>query len=285
MSRFFDELEERLRSSTTEQHARAAHDVPERRPQRRRRMRRRPLIAAALAAVGLAVPAVAAVDDVWRPDVEPAPPMKVPTGAIKPAEEITCDAPSSKRIDVGPPVDSAFTSVLGVLARPRTSADAFDRRYLRGGHLIGVDLDGIRSVGTVAGRRWFVIPAQGLGQPPLPERCLRKLDPRARKHYEQPPQMEPTVCLFGGGGSGCGSLAAIRAHGSFGRSGVVLGRADVAGLAPNGVRAVRVTYGRSTRDFPVRDNFFSFRVAVDVEQEPDRVQWLMDDGSVRDVTP
>jgi hypothetical protein len=35
----------------------------------------------------------------------------------------------------------------------------------------------------------------------------------------------------------------------------------------------------------VHDNFFSFLVGIDVERAlPDRVEWLMDDGAVRDVT-
>jgi hypothetical protein len=51
---------------------------------------------------------------------------------------------------------------------------------------------------------------------------------------------------MGGGGGGCGTLADVRAQGMFGASGTD-GRSTVAGIVPNGVRAVRVTYGRSTR--------------------------------------
>lgn len=55
---------------------------------------------------------------------------------------------------------------------------------------------------------------------------------------------------------------------------------------PNGVRAIRVTYGRSTRSFPVRDNFFAFRVALQAPRaaDPDRVVWQLADGSTQDVT-
>jgi hypothetical protein len=288
MSRFFDELEERLRSSTAEQHAPRAARAP--RPHRRRWMRRRPLIAIVIAAGGLAVPAVAAVTDVWQPDVRPAPPMRTivapgPSGS-SPGTSASCDV-GPHRLDVGPPVGPAFTSVLGVLARPRGAEDALDRRYLRAPGLIGVDVRGIRFLGTAAdGRRSFIVPARGLGQPPWPARCLRGLDRRQRLLLAHPPQRrEPIVCLFAGGGGGCSSLAEVRAHGMLGSSGVVRGRATVTGIAPNGVRAVRVTYGRSTRDFPVHDNFFSFLVGIDVERAlPDRVEWLMDDGAVRDVT-
>ncbi|HEX7289561.1 MAG TPA: hypothetical protein VF250_00415 [Conexibacter sp.] len=280
MSRFFDALEERLRSSAAEQHADVVEQTAP--PARRRRIRRRPLVAVAVAAGALAVPAVAAVTDVWRPDVKPAPPMRT---TVTSGPSASCDV-GPRRLDVGPPVGAAFTSVLGVLARPRSAADAFDRRYLRGPGLLGVDVQGIRFVGTAAdGKRTFIVPARGFGQQPWPARCLRGLDGRQRRRLAHPPQRrEPTVCMFSGGG-GCSSLADVRTHGMFGSSGVVRGRATVAGIVPNGVRAVRITYGRSTRDFRVRENFFSFLVGIEAERAlPDRFEWLMDDGSVRDVT-
>ncbi|HZV72542.1 MAG TPA: hypothetical protein VFF79_02395 [Conexibacter sp.] len=290
MSRFFEELEERLRSSAAERAVRAQADAEAASstpPRRAWPRRRRLLVVAAVTLAACAVPAVAAVTDLWRPDVKPASPMR--TVATRPGRAISCDGHTPSRgPDVGPPVGPAFTSVLGVLARPRTSADAaFDRRILHVPHLIGIDVAGIRFLGRAAdGAAAFVVAARGLGEPPWPERCLRELSPRERRRMEHPPlEHTPTICVFSGGG-GCGPLAQIRAHGSYGTSGTVRGRATVTGLAPNGVRAVRVTYGRSTRDVPVRENFFSFRVAVDVEQasSPDRVEWLMDDGSVRDVT-
>ena len=283
MSRFFDELEERLRTATTEQHARArsrdAAPVARRRGWMRRH--RRLLVVAPIALVGLAVPAVGAVTDLWRPDVKPAPPMR--TVPERPSRDVvSCGNMPERRLDVGPPVGAAFTSVLGMLARPRTPADALDRRFLRPLGLRGVDLAGIRSVGLAAdGTRTFVIPARGLGQQPWPARCLRGLHGRRRALLAHPKQRrEPMVFLVGGAG-GAIPLATIRARGVYTRSGNTRGRATVTGLVPNGVRAVRVTYGRSTRSFPVRDNFFSFRVAVDVEQSPDRVAWELEDGSVR----
>jgi hypothetical protein len=288
MNRFFDELEERLRTATTEQHAlaRSRDAAPAARRRGWTRRHRRLLVAAPLALVGFAVPAVGAVTDLWRPDVKPAPPMR--TVKERPSHDVvSCGNVPEHRLDVGPRVGAAFTSVLGVLARPRTAADAFDRRYLRPLGLLGVDLAGIRSVGLAAdGKRVFVIPARGFGQQPWPARCLRGLHGHRRALLAHPKQRrEPVVFLFGGGGGGVIPLAAIRAHGTYARSGTTRGRATVTGLVPNGVRAVRVTYGRSTRSFPVRDNFFSFRVAVDVEQPPDRIEWRMEDGSVRDVTP
>jgi len=285
MSRFFDELEERLRTATTEQHARArSHDAaPAARRRGWARRHRRLLVVAPIALIGFAVPAVGAVTDLWRPDVKPAPPMRtVPEHPSR--NVVACGNVPERRLDVGPRVGADFTSVLGVLARPRTAADAFDRRYLpQLSSLLGVDLAGIRSVGLTAdGNRAFVIPARGFGQQPWPARCLRGLHGHRRALLAHPQQRrEPVVFLFGAGGGGAIPLAAIRAHGTYARFGNTRGRATVMGLVPNGVRAVRVTYGRSTRSFPVRNNFFSFRVAVDVEQSPDRVAWELEDGSVR----
>ena len=289
MSRFFDELEERLRSSTAERHAlargRDAAPVPRRRGWARRH--RRLLVVAPIALVGFAVPAVGAVTDLWRPHVKPAPPMRTVTERSEPqGDVVSCGNVPEPRLDVGPPVGAAFTSVLGVLARPRTPADAFDQRYLRSLGLRGVDVAGIRSVGLAAdGTRVFVVPARGFGLQPWLARCLRGLHGHRRGQLAHPKQWrEPVVwVLLGGGRVSTMTLAAIRAHGTYARGGTTRGRTTVTGLVPNGVRAVRVTYGRSTRSFPVRDNFFSFRVAVDVEQEPNRIEWLMEDGSVRDV--
>lgn len=284
MSRFFDELEERLRAAATVEHARRADEADAAgrpaacAPSRRRWIRRRPLLAVALAAGALSVPAVGAVTDVWRPDVDPAPAMTTATAI---GTGVSCEG-SAKRIDTGPPAGPEFTSVLGVLARPRTAGDDVAAKYLRPLGLVGVDVQGIRRVGGDT----FLVPSRGAGQPPLPAGCARKLPPRVRRLYARPAEPVPTICLIGGGGGGCTPLAEIRAHGTFGASGTRHGRATVSGLAPNGVREVRVTYGRSTRSFPARDNFFAFEVAVDVPQAstPDRVEWLMEDGSVRDVT-
>lgn len=285
MSRFFDDLERRLRDATVERYG--ADGTPRSSTPRAgwAHRHRRLLVLAVVALAGLAVPAVAAVTDLWHPDVRPAPPMGTVTSS--PGTAVSCRRTSSRRLDVGPPAGPAFTAVLGVLARPRTSADAFDRRYLRAPGLVGVDVDGIRYVGTAPdGVRFFVVPVRGVGRHPLPERCLRRLGPRERRLFAPRPQpREPIVCVFARGGGGCTPVADVRAYGTFGSSGTVRGRATVAGLVPNGVRDVRVTYGTSSRTFPVHDNFFSFLVALDVERtKPDRVEWLMDDGRVRDVT-
>jgi hypothetical protein len=286
VSRYFDELERRLQNAAERNATAPGGAELERAPRRPRwtRRHRRLLVVAIAALAGLAVPAVAAITDLWRPDVRPVAPMS--TAVAPPGSGFSCDADPLRHIDVGPPVGRDFTSVLGVLARPHGAVDdAFERRYLQGLNLFAVDVRGIRFLGTAAdGRPYFVIPARGLGGAALPERCLRKLSPRERRLFARPPLLEPTICVVGGGGGGCSSLAAVRARGTFGSSGTVRGRATVAGIVPNGVRAVRVTYGRSTRDFPVHDNFFTFLVAIDVEGTvPDRLEWLMDDGTVRQV--
>lgn len=285
MSPFFDELEQRLRASVAEQHGRAAQRAAApQAPAAPRRGNRRGLFAlvAALVVAGAAVPGVPAVTGLWQPDVERQAPW--PTSTTPATEVLSCDA-RSPRFRAGPPIGPEFAAVFAVFGRPATKADRMRRAYLRPLPLVGVDVDGIRRVGTEDGRPFFLIPAQGMGRQPPPERCLRGLSQAQRAAVAAPPRMVPTVC-WGGGGGGCSTLADLARHGSYGSGGVVRGRATITGLAPNGVRAVRVTYGRSTRTFEVRDNFFSFRLGIDVEQasSPDRLEWLMEDGSVRDVT-
>lgn len=282
MSRFFDELEQRLRASAAEQHA--PHPAPVPAPAgraRRGRSRSRLLaVAAVVALTGAAVPALSAVTGLWQPDVEPQAPWGTST-----VEGTSFSCPSrSPRFRVGPPIGPEFAAAFAVFARPRTAADRFERKYLRALPLIGADVDGIRRVGTAAdGEPYFLIPAQGLGRQPPPAACLRGLPAEQRRAYAaMRPRMEPSICA----GDGCSTLGDLARHGSYGTSGTVRGRATVAGIVPNGVRAVTVTYGRSTRTFPVSGNFFTFLLGVDVEQasRPDRLVWRMDDGSERDVT-
>lgn len=288
MSGFFDELERRLRKQTTEHYSRPADErsVPAQARGRTTFVRghRRLLVMAAVVLAALTVPALGAVSNLWQPDVRPAPSMRS-VRAIR-GMSFSCRQETNTRVDAGPRVGRTFTSVLGVLARPQTAADVPERRYLQTPFARDIDVKGIRYLGTAPdGQRYYVIPAGGAGLRPPPEACLRKLPPRLRRSYEHPPRHEPTICVAGGGASGCGSLADVRLHGSWGANGV--GReSTIAGVVPNGVRAIRVTYGRSTRTFRVSDNFFAFRVALEAPQavRPDRLVWELDDGSVRDVT-
>lgn len=288
MSRFFDELERRLREGTTERYSRERGDGSIPAQARRRptfvRRRRRPLALAAVALAALAVPALGAVSDLWQPDVRPAPSMR----SVRAARGMgfSCRQETGSRVDPGPRVGRTFTSVLAVLARPRTPADVPERRYLRTSFARDIDVKGVRYLGTAPdGQRYYVIPAGGAGLPPPPDDCLRMLPPKLRRSYEHQPRQEPTICIAGDGGGSCGSLADIRLHGSWGANGTG-DRSTVAGVVPNGVHAIRVTYGRSTRTFAVSDNFFAFRVALEAPQavRPDRLVWELDDGTVRDVT-
>lgn len=283
MSRFFDELEDRLRASAAELHGEAGGQR-----RRRRRPPRRLLAVAILAGIaGAAVPAISAVTDVWRPDLPPAPAPTTPgDGHVVAGDAISCRGTTTPALDVGPAVGPEFAEVLGVLARPRTAADRIRPIYLRSLGLVDVDVAGVRRVGVAAdGKPFYVIPARGHGYRPWPRRCLRGLTARQRRRVTAAPVVEPTICTMSGGGGGCGPLRHLARYGTYGTGGTVRGRSTVTGLAPNGVREVRVTYGRSTRTFPVRDNLFSFLLGVDaMRAAPDRLEWLMDDGSVRDVT-
>lgn len=287
MRRFIDDLRDQLRANAAERFPRQDAEGEQTTRTRGRapttRRRRRLVVVALVALAGVAVPALGAVTDLWRPDVRPWPAMRTATVS---GRGFSCTTPSRHGIDVGPPIGRAFTSVLGVLARPRTAADAIDRRYLEAPFASGIVVRSIRYLGTAPDqRRYYVIPAWGTGRQSLPERCLHRLPERARRSYEHPSSPSPTICIFGGGGGSCSSLADIRRRGSWGASGVD-GRSTVAGVVPNGVRAIHVTYGRSTRVFPVRDNFFAFRVGLDAPRavRPDRLVWELDDGTVRDVT-
>lgn len=279
MSRYFDELERQLREQTTKRYSTGSGGGPaSAQPRRSGRAtfvlrHRRLLVGAAAALAGLAVPALGAVNDLWHPDVKPAPAMRTVNGT-----GFACRQASGHGADAEPRVGRAFTSVLDVLARPRTTADVPERRYLQTPFARDIDTQGIRYLGTAPdGRRYYVLPAGGSGAPQPPADC--------RRRYARQPRRELTVCVVGGGAGSCGSLADVRLHGSWGADGAG-SHSTVAGVVPNGVRAIRVTYGRSTRAFAVEDNFFAFRVDLEAPQaaHPDRLVWELDDGSVRDVT-
>ncbi|MGN6190093.1 MAG: hypothetical protein ACTHOE_14455 [Conexibacter sp.] len=282
---FFDDVERRLREETPERYGRRLREeaAPTRRHGRASfvRRHRRVLLVAAAALAGLTVPALGAVSGLWQPDVRPSPPMRTTAGT-----GFSCSQEPSGSIDAGPRVGPVFTSVLAVLARPRTTADVLDRRYLRVPFAHDIDVHGIRYLGTAPdGRRYYVIPAGGSGSSRPADDCLRKLPSKIRRADARSPRHEPTICVVGGGAGGCGPLADVRSHGSWSASGIG-NHSTVAGVVPDGVRAIRVTYGRSTRSFPVEGNFFAFRVALQAPQaaSPDRLEWELADGSLRDVT-
>jgi hypothetical protein len=300
---FFDELEQRLRASAAEQHggaaaapgsppaaaaeedggAPAAAHARRRGWLRPRGNRRLVVLVVATLLAGAAVPTVPAVTGLWEPDVEP----QAPRGTVvSPTRSVSCDV-KERTFRSGRPIGPEFAAVLGVFARPRTAADRFPRKHLRSLHLVGLDVRAIRRAGvTAGGRPFYVLPARGVANPAWPARCARRAPPEQRRQLTHPPLIdEPTICVMDGGGA-CGPLADIARHGSYGSSGTVRGRATISGLAPNGVREIRVTYGTSTETFPVHDNFFTFKVGIDVEQasSPDKLEWLMSDGSVKDVT-
>jgi len=280
MSGFFDGLERQLRASARERHGGARRGRL--RGLRARRGGRLLAVAAALLVAGGAVPAVTALSSLWEPDVAPQRPWATaPADVIRGRTTFTCRA-RSVRPSAGPPIGRRFTDAFSVFARPQRPRDGQHDLRNRRMPLLTIDFGGIRRLGFDADRRPIdLVPGWGIGHR-WAEKCVRRMSPRQRRALLPPVVRGPAICVDGG----CTTLSELVRHGMYGSGGVERGRATITTVVPDGVRAVRVTYGSSTRTFPIEHNFASFRVGIDVEQaaSPDRLEWLMRDGSVRDVT-
>jgi hypothetical protein len=284
MSQFFDELEQRLRTSTEQLSAPGAHAA--RRARQRRPRRRRALVLAFAAVAGLAVPAVAAVTSLWTPDVvSQRPPVATVGGAYgcdqggEPLPSTTTDAP----------VSPVLASTLGVLRRAPTVTDRLDPRMVARLGQLQVSRTAIRALGVSAdGQRWYVVPARGArGDQPWPASCLRALPSTQRRRIEALQRPRPSgseICLVSAHHDTCGTtLSELSGRGVLRATGVRGARTVVVGLVPDGVRAVTLAYGSSERTFPVRDNFYSFAVALppDRAAAPSLVTWQLASGASR----
>jgi len=298
--RFLDALEDRLRATAERAAATAA---PGARGDARRRGRgamrrrgavRRRTIALAVAAVaGTAVPAVAALTSLWTPHVTSDGPR-----ATMPASPV-CGGqtalPRPRPTTTQAPIGRELASLLGALRRPRTPADALDVRQLDAGAR-GVHVGSIRMVGAApGGQRFFVVPVDSIvrTRPAISDRCLARHSPRARRRLAGAPALPPThgplLCLQSGLGGNCGTtVGRLRDRGALAATPARAGDVRVtvvAGLVPDGVRAVTLRYGRSERTFSIKGNFYAFevRLPIDRASHPDRIEWLLDDGTRRPV--
>ncbi len=260
MSPFFEDLEAQLRAAAERQTATRRH------PWWRRR---RNLGLAAVAAVGLATPAVARVSGLWDPGVKPPPPALT---VISSGSSMTCHAlpaPAARRV----PFDPALVRLLGVLRRPPGPEDVVPvahRLPLMGDTLVP---DSVRFLGAVGEHRYFALEVLAR----LPRGCPTR---RTR--------VKTMLCVYAvavadGGGGGCGEDAeSLRRGGPPGLSASNrAGRAEFVSLVPDGVEAVSVRYGSSTRTFQVRSNFYGYEIAADPTQGPDEVTWHLRDGRER----
>ncbi len=255
MSSFFDELEAQLRAAAERQTA-------TRRPSWWRR--RRNLGLAAVAAVGLATPAVARVSGLWDPGVPPSPSVTSTTPAISSSPSPTCHelpAPAARRVGFDP----ALLRLLGVLRRPPGPKDVFPvPGRFRVSHQTLVP-DSVRFLGTVGEHRYFVLVVlsrDGGSGCPIPRTPVKAM-----------------MCVLNDNGSGgCGESPESLRRGGLQSGSNHGGNAEFVSLVPDGVEAVSVRYGSSTRTFRVRNNFYGYEIAADPTQSPDEVTWHLHDG-------
>lgn len=257
MSPFFEELEAQLRAAAERQ------AVSRRRSWWRRR---RNVGLAAVAAVGLGTPALARVTGAWDPGVPPPPPAG--TATVSSSPETTCrelPAPAVRRVALDP----ALVRLLGVLRRPQGPEDMFpaaDRLRQTGETVVP---ESIRLLGKVGEHHYFALEILALqrGGCPTPQTPV-----------------EAMLCVRDDTGSGsCGEDAeSLRRGGPPNQSGLNrAGNGEFVSLVPDGVEAVSVRYGSSTRTLPVRNNFYGYEIVADPTQGPDEVIWHLRDGRER----
>jgi hypothetical protein len=258
MSPFFDELEEQLRSAAHQRH---------RRPWWRRP---RNLGLAAVAAVGIATPAVARVTGVWDPGLPPQP--RAHTATVSSSGSVTCrQVPPPSRADAA--VDPRLRRLLGVLRTPQTPADRFPEpsRFRYGDQTLLPST--VRKLGSVGETRYYV-------------GFLLTRQERAGCPTLHTP-VHAILCLLTDNGSGgCGGTPNnLLQHGldvsSLNRS----GRSQVVALVPDDVTAITVRYRSSTRTFPARRNFVGYEIAADPSQSPDAIVWHLHDRTTRTLRP
>lgn len=270
MSSFFEQLEGQLRTAVERR-----HNSPVASPSRRWRNRRNASLIA-IATVGLATPALARVTGLWKPDVRRWPTTEIGTTSQTP------DRPG-RAVPQGPqytkaPVARELANTFGVLRQPRTREDVFPTLGREG--LKHVNRETIRYVGSADGRRYFLVPGASFGSPDA-----RGSAAASTRRAEPAGDPSSSGCLLADNGSGgCfANIAAVRRTGTGGSSlrknapGAV-----VVGLVPDGVRAVTIRYGPSTRTLAIRRNFYAYTVALDPAQALDHhVVWHLADGTTR----
>lgn len=223
--------------------------------------RRRPALLALLATLLVAAPATAAIGGLWDPDVEPMAAMPTVTAtAVTPASE-GCTSGSfgfgqgPSTTNATPPPDLARR--LSVLRSPQTAADRAGEAMFRRPGIGRVARRGIRLLGTDASgqRTWLAPVLMVIKARRATARCPRR-----------PPSRKWLLAQIGQGGALLNARD-IENEGSMGSSGPKPSKATVVGIVPDGVASVTVTYGSTPgRTWPVRRNFFTYRVALPVEQ-------------------
>lgn len=233
--------------------------------------RRRPIVLAPLAVVLIAAPATAAIGGLWSPDVPPAAPMTttIATSAATPAAPCP---PSSSRDATGTP-PANVRNVLAVLRTPQTAADRAGQAFAKRDDRIRVATAFIRLLGTDAsGERQWIAPAQ-----------QNSATPSGTGDCSTSTERSWTLMTFSArGGGGAGDAATLMRRGAIGSSGASDRESTVTGIAPDGVAEVSVSYdGSAPRTWPVRRNFFSYRVALPADRAaaPD-VAWKNAAGDV-----
>lgn len=242
--------------------------------------RRRPAFLAGLAVVLVAAPATAAIDRLWRPDVEPATPWPTVTATASSSASASC----GERPFRGPRTTTAtpppeVLGALSVLHAPESSADRAGRAAARRSGSPRVAIRHVRLLGVdAAGGRHWIVPMLVLSRA-----RAATADCPARKAKRT--WMLRTFGETGGGGAI--DVATLVRRGTTGASGPSDRESVVTGIAPDGVAQVSVAYdGAPARTWPVRRNFYSYRVALRAEQAfTPTVTWQDADGRTIQVVP
>lgn len=246
--------------------------------------RRRPAFLGLLIILVIAAPATAAIDGLWKPDVEPMAPMKTVTATTSSPATLAGSCANnpfkqrgSRTTTATPP--ARMLELFGVLRTPQTDVDRAglsdpDIRIGMAPRMVAPRY--IRSLGTdAAGRRRWLIPS-------LVVTKARKATARCPA---KPASRRWLLTVVGAGGGGGAPYGYLATHAHLGSSGIPGNDAVAAvdSLVPDGVASVTITYPDDKappRTWPVRRNFLSYRVKLPVEQAYiAKITWNAPDGT------
>ena len=166
---------------------------------------------------------------------------------------------------------ASLSSILGVLRRPATAADALPRGTFQSWPP-GVYVNAIRRLLSVDGATLYIVPTAGPWLRAVPSRCLREQNAALARELDGSPQHARS----------CGGNAGALQHGWLGLTGVSGPRGGTVWftLVPDGVAKVTLDFGGAQRDVTLTVTNNGWGTLQGNLQSLKRTVWRSADGAV-----